>query len=514
MPWHFDRVGFDKQLLDHCAHLEKVSTEETIQHIAECPRCLDQLTVNFDGKPGAARRVCANQSGFEFIPELNVSVQSGCLNFADSTHMYCRSGTCQPTAVVAAIPQLEVLDAVLEHVGGPLSPPALKYNMKCQDPDDESIFECLLPRSEVDPVLLISFERGRRLGHVKLRTPSGQGRRLRARGRGRSAGVAHRTSRGAGFQEADMARGRGRGASNRGGRDRGSSKLRAKAKASSAKATCSSRVRDGVKPLMSCRKRLLNRQVVRAKGRSASAKRLDLKRAFGSGCHERSSVPKEGWLHVDQDSLEGQSCPINKDIEKKLRRVTGGMITAVFPCGELLGWQELHKGESLQLVYALVFKVAAALRERGRRIGCLRYDNMCKLEAVVMAKKDLHLPLTRLLSEIPMLLDGLHRRNHTWCLKNRPHLDPENEDNKHLVENVNSQSAEQLNRFISERAHVAREMTRGRYSVYWWVMFIIHNRWLREQACAARRRFARGHMKDNPDNTRVRASTQSILGDC
>ena len=85
-----------------------------------------------------------------------------------------------------------------------------------------------------------------------------------------------------------------------------------------------------------------------------------------------------------------------------------------------------------------------------------------------------------------------------------PHLDPQKDENKAFVENVNSQSAEQLNRFISERAYVSREMTRGRYSVYWWVMFINHNRWLCKEACASRHRFARGHMNHDPDKTRVR----------
>lgn len=156
------------------------------------------------------------------------------------------------------------------------------------------------------------------------------------------------------------------------------------------------------------------------------------------------------------------------------------------------------------MVYLLAAKVVQSLNSGGRRCGCFRYDNMCKLQPVVKAKAGLHEPITRILADTPMLLDGLHRSNHTWCLEHRPFLDPEREENQHLVQNVNSMCAEQLNKFISERAYVSMEMTMGRHNVFWWIMFIEHNRWLTQRATQDRRRFCRGYMQHNPDHAQQR----------
>ena len=69
--------------------IKEVNINEVADHVEECPRCKDRLSVNLDGKPGAMRRVCANQEGFHFVPELGVAVQSGCLNMAPSLNLHC-----------------------------------------------------------------------------------------------------------------------------------------------------------------------------------------------------------------------------------------------------------------------------------------------------------------------------------------------------------------------------------------------------------------------------------------
>ena len=48
-----------------------------------------------------------------------------------------------------------------------------------------------------------------------------------------------------------------------------------------------------------------------------------------------------------------------------------------------------------------------------------------------------------------------------------PEVDPEREENMHLVEDVNTQAAEELNSWINERTLPAAEMTFAHYHVYW-----------------------------------------------
>ena len=65
--------------------------------------------------------------------------------------------------------------------------------------------------------------------------------------------------------------------------------------------------------------------------------------------------------------------------------MTDGSETCVLSCGLLVSWLELWKGESLQLVYALLRSVVAVLRVNGINVKCVFYDNACKLLSAVKA---------------------------------------------------------------------------------------------------------------------------------
>ena len=62
------------------------------------------------------------------------------------------------------------------------------------------------------------------------------------------------------------------------------------------------------------------------------------------------SAPRS-WLEADDaDATLSGSCGIEKDVTSKVRRrKTGGVFTAVFPCGRLADWVEIWPGESVRI---------------------------------------------------------------------------------------------------------------------------------------------------------------------
>ena len=54
-------------------------------------------------------------------------------------------------------------------------------------------------------------------------------------------------------------------------------------------------------------------------------------------------------------------------------------------------------------------------------------------------------------SQIGLVLDHFHKRNHTWCLKNLPQTNPDTPQNAALLQNKNTEACEQLNSWITGR---------------------------------------------------------------
>ena len=139
------------------------------------------------------------------------------------------------------------------------------------------------------------------------------------------------------------------------------------------------------------------------------------------------------------------------------------------------------------------------LRDKGKMVEAVFYDNACKLLAVARAKQHLFPPYTDLSAQLKILLDQFHRNNHVWCLKNLPEVDCQSEPNKKWVDGVNSQACEDMNSFINDRTVPSLEMTKGLYYVYWYALFRLKNERTTEQRALARQRFVRGHIRQDPD---------------
>ena len=186
------------------------------------------------------------------------------------------------------------------------------------------------------------------------------------------------------------------------------------------------------------------------------------------------------------------------------RRVTGGLQTFVLQCGQLLGFCELLRGESLQLVYAMLLRLVGKLHVRGYAPQAIFYDNACKLLSMARAKRHCYPPLTEIFAELTILLDQFHRDNHSWCLQHLPEVDCRRPEAKQYTDGVDTQACEQLNSFISDCTTPALEMTQGRYFLWWTALFRLKNAWALSERSKARARFARGYMKHDPDTVRQR----------
>ena len=120
------------------------------------------------------------------------------------------------------------------------------------------------------------------------------------------------------------------------------------------------------------------------------------------------------------------------------------------------------------------------------------------------------MPLTGLFAQLPIILDGLHRDNHKWCLENLPEVDCNREENKKYTAGVDSQEAEQFNSFVTDHTPSALEMTRGRFLVWWHSLFRLKNDRTLSERAKLRVRYERGHMKYDPDVPRQGEHGESV----
>lgn len=72
------------------------------------------------------------------------------------------------------------------------------------------------------------------------------------------------------------------------------------------------------------------------------------------------------WLMMQEDEQHDCKCNVDKDFRQNTRRrKSGGLITAVLPCGLLIDWLEIWYGESLRLVFLLAMRILSLLLMRG-----------------------------------------------------------------------------------------------------------------------------------------------------
>ena len=167
----------------------------------------------------------------------------------------------------------------------------------------------------------------------------------------------------------------------------------------------------------------------------------------------------------------------------------------------------MWRGEQLELVYAFLLQFYKDLYSVGIFLQSLGYDNACKLLAVARKNQDRHLPWSKsFVEDVAIVLDNFHRRNHTWCLKNMPEVDPLGEKNAALLAGKNTEACEQLNSWINSRSRSALEMPPGRFMIYWWTLLVSHNEWLEAEAACMRRRFAKGGLQHDPDVPRRKSA--------
>ena len=463
MDWSFTDAGLEKVLLACLDPLREAHLARICKHVETCPRCDNYLLLLVDGKQGARRFICAGLEGTVDFPDFGVSLLTGCLRHAHPKSFFC--SCCRPAKMMqtALIPQTAV--ASMEEVRSSCdSQPEMRYLVDCHDPDTKEMFQALLPRAEVRADLLQEYETSLLPGrqehrNKKARTPWIKGARQRLKWARQSEGVCAMAS----------------------------GKIKAKA---------SAKTRPRTKPPAVLSKSSRQPKLVKT--------RVTCPDHRESKASKKPSRPvATGWL-ADCGAIES-ACGIEKHKEvTRRRRCTGGVLTAVTTCGLLADWMELWRGESLELVYLFLLRLYKDLRDISVTICALGYDNACKLRSLALAKVNAAEPWTKdFVEHVAIVLDRFHKRNHTWCLKNMPEVDPSNPINEAFTKGKNTEACEELNSWISCRTGSSLELSQGRFGVYWWTLFSEHNDWLEARAQARRRRFALGVLSRNPDEPRV-----------
>ena len=101
---------------------------------------------------------------------------------------------------------------------------------------------------------------------------------------------------------------------------------------------------------------------------------------------------------------------------RRRRRRTGGILTCVLSCGLLVDWQEMWRGEQLELAYIFCLRVFRDLRVLGHVLLGFGYDNACKLLALARARRHQHPPLTAEFADsLAFILDNFHKQNPTFA---------------------------------------------------------------------------------------------------
>ena len=413
---------FDDSLLRLVPEIRMVHLSRTVEHLTVCEVCRQGVYAIGDGKQGAGRWICTGMDGFWELPELGVSISTGCTKHINGGQLFCKACRPSSTKPVALIPQVKVIEAIVEDDPTSLALRTM-YLVECYDPDENGeTFEAMLPRSEVDPCLLEAFER------CALPSSTQHKGKLARPPRFKSARQKTLWFKGA-------------------------------------RGTCAP---------------------YHPKRQAASCKQ-----------HSISAASHNSWLKPSNaDSSPIETCGIEKDVaDKRRRRRTGGIFTAVLPCGWLADWMEIWRGEAIPLVYLFFLRLMIDLSSKGGKLQGIGYDNACKLLAFARQQRAGRPPFTgQFVDEILFFLDKFHKDNHTWCLKNMPEVNPESPEVAALIQHRNTEACEQLNAWISCHTLSALEMQPGAFAIYWWSLFEEHNAWVRRLAQANERK---KHKHDN-----------------
>ena len=204
----------------------------------------------------------------------------------------------------------------------------------------------------------------------------------------------------------------------------------------------------------------------------------------------RWSPPSLQWYMVDHAELSTMECAVAQEtVAHGPIRKPGGVLIVVLPCGLIIDWAPVWRGESLHFAFLLLMRVLEPLADSGIPAKAILYDWACKLLRFVRRRKDACPPWSQLVAELPIILDRFHGDNHVWCLRELPAVDPFTERSEALLAGVQLEDAcEQCNAFVTPRAHPLhpKEFNQGEYVAFWRQLFMARNRHLvRQAACPA-----------------------------
>ncbi|CAK0873892.1 unnamed protein product, partial [Prorocentrum cordatum] len=525
VKWSFTRCGLESTLLALAHAVRRAHLQRAVDRARGCPKCAGELLVLLDEKYGARRFICGGLDGYESMGTLQMELYTGCLQNAPAGRFFCAQCQTRRVGQNNLTPQTQILGvAPAESREGS----SLKYLVRCSDPGNPSeSFDAFLPRAEVPPELLAAYEKSLLPAHgdhgsQKARPAWLKGHRqvtrwlkgqmqacqggarsdasAAPRARGAGAGAAGRAGAAPGGAAAAVAPPRRRPAPadqepQRPGKRAATAPRRAgrvgpAAARSTAAQTASSSAgggdnaagasaatarsrRPGAAGLPGKRAAPAPKRAGRvgpAAARPTAAQTASSSAGGGGDAAGTKRKQCRGWLALNaQEEQSILACGVDKlQDSDKIRRCTGGIMTAVTSCGWLMDWMELTRGESIEVVYAFALRLHKDAQDLGCVIGWLGYDNACKLLSMARVKKDDCLPWTKSLAEeVRIVLDGFHRDNHTWCLNALPEVDPLQPVNAKFLESKNTEACEQLNAWISPRTRVCLEMTRAHFQLHW-----------------------------------------------
>lgn len=112
----------------------------------------------------------------------------------------------------------------------------------------------------------------------------------------------------------------------------------------------------------------------------------------------------------------------------------------------------MWRGEQIELVYVFLVQFVKDMADRGVTVTTIGCDNACKLWKCAQKQEDYNRPpYSTALTNVALVLDHFHKRNHTWRLKNLPEVNPDTAGNAALLQNKNTEAFEQLSSWISGR---------------------------------------------------------------
>ena len=312
---------------------------------------------------------------------LELELYTGCQRNAPTKQFFCK--WCRPATIEQAhlIPQEKIL-GVAAPVSASSGDSALRYVVRCHDPDlPERPFEAHLPRAEVHKDLLAEFEksllrnRGAH-GNKKTRPAWIKGHRQIARWLTKQSPACGPSSS-VGTSRAADARGGGKKA-RRGPAAKARAPRTGRAANNQGKAAGTSRRAKkagiGGGPAAAAPRRSARAKSTKQPATADVCSDAGKFRSLSSRC--------KGWLALDDKQEESiQACGVDKlRGSNKVRRCTGGIVTAVTSCGLLVDWMELFRGESIVLVYAFALRLHKDRRRRLRFCSCHPPPNSAGVE--------------------------------------------------------------------------------------------------------------------------------------